>query len=153
MYDVRATNGNTRLGGINIDSNIVDYCVDHLKDDMCDIESSEEGMQMLKSACEEAKKQLSSMDNAKVVVDWIEGDDKYEIPIDRNTFENLIEGIVSKTISCVEDVIRYAHLEKNDIHDIILVGGSTLIPKIRLEIEKFVGLKPNTSLNPLEAGM
>lgn len=128
MYDVRSTNGNTRLGGNNIDSYIVDYCVEHLLNDFYDIASDKESMERLKIVCEEAKKQLSSMNDVKVLIDW-HANFKFEVPINIETFNNLIEKLVSKTLECVERVIKDANLKKSEIDEVILIGGSILIQK------------------------
>lgn len=150
MYDVRATNGDTRLGGINFTNRLVDFCIEDLKCDCMNIITDQEIMQRLLLACENAKKELSILDETEVVL--CIGNDTYKVIITRECFEHLIKDYIEKTMACVDSMLKDARIEKDKIHDIVLVGGSTLMPIVKSTLKDFFGKDVNTSIDPLQSG-
>lgn len=148
MFDVRSTNGIVQLGGANFDICLFDFCVDHLKKDNLDIRSSKESIKLLLNECERAKKILSSAQETTIVVNWFK-DEMYEIPIKRTDFEEMIDHLVAKTMVCVKRALDDANLKKENIDDIVLVGGTTFIPKVRASLAELLGKDVNTSINPM----
>lgn len=151
IYETRATNGNTCLGGIDFDNALYDYCVDHLKEDFFDITSQSSNVkESLYKKCQMAKITLSTEENAKVIVNC--ESDIFEVPISRKTYEELIVEQVNETIKCVKFAIKDADMEESDIDEIVLVGGSTFTPLVRSALVANFGNKINTSVKPHEAG-
>lgn len=151
MYDVRATNGDTRLGGSNFDMVIIDHCVNHLKNDALDIGCDDP---FLRRACITAKIELSDMSSTKVIVDWIGNDTEsyHYVPISRDQFDSMIGDYIQQTMQCVQYALQDANMDKNEIDDILLVGGSSKIPLVGSTLKEFFGKPSNNSVNPLEAG-
>lgn len=147
---MRSTNGDSRLGGSNFDTRLIEFCVDDLKKDCLCLENSE-NMILLRKACEKAKEDLSLTDETKIVIDWIPNE-LYEISITRDLFESMVEDYIQTTITCVERALEDAKMKKDNIDDIILVGGSTQMPIVRSTLKNFFGKDVNISLNPHEAG-
>lgn len=151
IYETLSTNGNTCLGGMNFDNVLYDYCVGDLKKDCFDITSqSLDVKQSLYTECQRVKTALSTRENATVTIK--SGNDSYNVPISRKTYEELILEQVNETIQCVKSAMKDAGLEANDIDEIVLVGGSTLTPLIRSTLVSNFGDKLNTSCKPHEAG-
>lgn len=151
MYDVRATSGDSQLGGVNFSYRLLKFCVDHLKGDLLDVTSSQDMMRRLLLACENVKKELSNVEETEVKVDWVEGE-LYQIPITRKRYEELIADYISKTMKCVECMLTDAGMKKDQIHDIVLVGGSTHMPIVHSKLKNFFGKDVNTSIDPIESG-
>lgn len=151
MYDVRATSGDTWLGGLNFTNFLVDFCVNHLKGDFFDITANQADMIRLFNVCENAKKLLSTQEQIKISIDWL-GDDSYEIPLSRQCFEESIAESVQKTLVCIDCMLKEARIVKENIHDIVLVGGSSRIPIIRSTLKEFFGRNVNTSIDPIQSG-
>lgn len=151
IYEIRATNGDTRLGGTNFDWLLVKYCLEDLHKDCLYLDNNPVDMQRLKKACEKAKKKLSTEVETKVVVDWIENE-CFEVAITRTCFEQMIAHYIQTTMDCVESALKDADMDKSEIDDIILVGGSTYMPIVRSSLETMFNKEMNTSINPHKAG-
>lgn len=151
-YETRATNGSLSIGGVSFDCLLYSYCVDHLKDDCFDITSQPIHVKEdLYKKCQLAKLTLSTEEDAKVVLNC--GDNElYEVPISRNVYESLIADKVNETIKFVKLAIKEADMEESEIHEIVLIGGSTLTPLVRKVLTNTFGNKLNTSVKPYEAG-
>lgn len=153
LFEVKATNGNTHLGGEDFDNNMVNYFVSEFKrKHNKDITKNQKALRRLRTACERAKRTLSSSAEATVEIDSLhEGVDFYS-KITRARFEELNMEFFRSTIEPVEKALKDAKLSKSNINEIVLVGGSTRIPKIQKMLEDFFNGKPlNKSINPDEA--
>lgn len=153
LFQVRATGGNSHLGGEDFDNRLVNWCVEDFKKKYkLDPSTSQKALRRLRTSCERAKRTLSSVSQTTIEVDsFFEGKD-YTVTISRAKFEELCIDLFRKTIEPVEQVIRDSKMDKASINEIVLVGGSTRIPKIRQMLTDFFGGKKlNESVNPDEA--
>ena len=153
FFEVVATNGDTHLGGEDFDNSMMKFFVDGLKRKQnIDISNDQKALARLRKACEAAKRQISSHPEARVEVDsLVEGHDFSE-KITRAKFEELNMGMFKNTLIPVQKVLEDAKLKKSDIDEIVLVGGSTRIPKVQQLIKDFFGGKElNKGINPDEA--
>jgi heat shock protein 5 len=153
FFEVVATNGDTHLGGEDFDNRLMSYFMDILKKKhKKDIGKDNRAMARLKKACETAKRQLSSQPEARVEVDGIAEGVDFSEKITRAKFEELNMDLFKGTLEPVKAVLADAKLKKTDLHEIVLVGGSTRIPKIQQLIKDFFnGKEPNKGINPDEA--
>lgn len=153
IFQVKATAGDSHLGGEDFDNKLVNYCVnDFQKKYNCDPTSSNKSMRKLKTACEKAKRTLSNTSQTTIEIDSLFNQIDYHIIITRSKFEELCYDLFKKTMEPVEKVLFDSNIDKNNINEIVLVGGSTRIPKIKQMLsEYFGGKKLNESLNPDEA--
>ena len=153
VFEVKATGGNTHLGGEDFDSIIVDYFAEEFKrkNGGKDITENKRAMRRLRTACESAKKTLSVSSVASIEIDSLfEGID-FTTSLTRAKFENLCDDIFKNTMAPVDQVLKDAQMGKGDIHEVVLVGGSTRIPKIQeLLKEYFNGKEMCKSINPDE---
>jgi len=153
IFEVKATAGDTHLGGEDFDNRMVNHFVQEFKrKHKKDFTSNARAMRRLRTACERAKRNLSSSANAQIEIDSLyEGVDFYS-SITRARFEDLCADLFRGTLEPVEKVIRDAKSDKNSVHEVVLVGGSTRIPKIQeLITNYFNGKEPCRSINPDEA--
>merc|ERR1719389_629529 len=153
IFEVKATAGDTHLGGEDFDNRMVNHFVQEFKrKHKKDFTSNARAMRRLRTACERAKRNLSSTANAQIEIDSLyEGVDFYS-SITRARFEDLCADLFRGTLEPVEKVIRDAKVDKNSVHEVVLVGGSTRIPKVQeLITNYFNGKEPCRSINPDEA--
>ncbi len=155
VFEVKSTNGDTRLGGDDFDEVIIDFLADTFKNqENIDIRKDPMALQRLKDAAEKAKIELSSSTETEINLPYITAVDGVPkhlvIKLSRAKFEQLADDLVKRTLKPCEDALRDAGLSKNDIQEVILVGGSTRIPRIQEAVESFFGKKPNRSVNPDE---
>jgi L1 cell adhesion molecule like protein len=153
IFEVKATAGDTHLGGEDFDNKLVEYCAaDFLKKKGVDIRNNPRAMRRLRTQAEKAKRILSSSAQTSIEVDSLAESEDFSLTITRAKFEELCMSMFKDTIPPVEKVLRDSQMAKNQIHDVVLVGGSTRIPKvIDLLKEFFNGKEPNRSINPDEA--
>lgn len=153
VFEVKATAGDTHLGGEDFDNKLVEYCsADFLKKKSIDIRSNPRAMRRLRTQAEKAKRILSASAQTTIEVDSLAESEDFSLTITRAKFEELCMSQFKETIPPVEKVLRDSGMAKNQIHDVVLVGGSTRIPKvIDLLKEFFNGKDPNRSINPDEA--
>lgn len=153
FFEVKATNGDTHLGGEDFDNKIVEYCAgEFLKKTGLDIRGDPRAMRRLRTQCEKAKRTLSASTFADIEVDALREGQDFSCKLSRAKFEELCLNYFKDTLLPVENVLKDAGLSKNQIHDVVLVGGSTRIPKVQqLITEFFNGKEPNKSINPDEA--
>lgn len=154
-FEVLATAGNNRLGGDDIDNILVDWmCDDFRKNHGIDLKKDRMALQRIKEAAEKAKKDLSSMKEVQISIPFIsansDGPLHIETSLTRAKFEDMIKGIVEKTIGPVRQALSDAGLTKNDIDQVLLVGGSTRIPCVQEAVRRELGKEPNKSVNPDE---
>ena len=155
-FEVLATAGNNRLGGDDIDNIIVDWiCDDFRKEYGIDLKKDRMALQRIKESAEKAKKDLSSMLEVQISIPFIAANSDnqplhIETSLTRSKFETMIKGIVDKTIGPVRQALSDAGLTKNDIDQVLLVGGSTRIPCVQEAVRRELGKEPNKSVNPDE---
>lgn len=153
VFEVKATAGDTHLGGEDFDNALVDWCVaEFKKKSKLDISSNAKALRRLRTVCERAKRTLSSATQANVEVDSLfEGTD-FQVTLTRAKFESLCEPFFRRCVAPLDNLLRDAKMSKDQIHEIVMVGGSSRIPKIRELLSSFFnGKKLNDSVNPDEA--
>ncbi len=153
MFEVRSTAGDTHLGGEDFDNRMVSHFCDEFKRKFKkDIQSNARALRRLRTSCERAKRTLSSSTEASIEIDSLhDGIDLYS-KITRARFEELCADLFRKTLEPVEKALRDAKLDKSKIDDVVLVGGSTRIPKVQKLLQDFMnGKELNKSINPDEA--
>lgn len=153
VFEVRATNGDTHLGGEDMDNRLVDYCKEEFKKKYkVDISSNPKALRRLRTACEGVKRQLSASTSATVSVDSLYDGLDCHIQVTRSKLEQLCMDIFKKTLEPVKQVLLDAGMDKSRIDDIVLVGGSTRIPKVQELLKDFFnGKELCKSVNPDEA--
>jgi heat shock protein 1/8 len=153
IFEVKATAGDTHLGGEDFDNRLVNFFVQEFKrKHKKDLSSNARALRRLRTACERAKRTLSSAAQTTIEIDSLyEGVDFYT-SITRARFEELCQDLFRGTLEPVEKVLRDSKIDKQNVHEIVLVGGSTRIPRIiKLVSDFFNGKEPNKSINPDEA--
>merc|ERR1711907_469172 len=153
IFEVKATAGDTHLGGEDFDNRMVNHFVQEFKrKHKKDFTNNARAMRHLRTACERAKRNLSSSANASLEIDSLfEGIDFYS-QITRARFEDLCADLFRGTLEPVEKVLRDSKIDKGSVHEVVMVGGSTRIPKVQELISQFFnGKEPNRSINPDEA--
>lgn len=153
IFEVKATAGDTHLGGEDFDNRLVNHFVQEFKrKSKKDLTSNARALRRLRTACERAKRTLSSAAQTSIEIDSLfEGIDFYT-SITRARFEELCGDLFSHTIEPVEKVLRDSKIDKGSVHEIVLVGGSTRIPRVQKLLRDFFnGREPNKSINPDEA--
>ncbi|OJJ44174.1 hypothetical protein ASPZODRAFT_72253 [Penicilliopsis zonata CBS 506.65] len=152
IFEVKATAGDTHLGGEDFDNRLVNHFVNEFKrKHRKDLTTNARALRRLRTACERAKRTLSSAAQTSIEIDSLfEGIDFYT-SITRARFEELCQDLFRGTMEPVERVLRDAKIDKASVHEIVLVGGSTRIPKIQRLVADFFNKEPNKSINPDEA--
>lgn len=155
VFEVKSTNGDTHLGGDDFDQVIIDFLADTFKSqENIDLRKDAMALQRLKEAAEKAKIELSSSTDTEINLPYITAVDGVPkhlvVKLSRAKFEQLADELVVRTMKPCEAALRDAGISKSDIDEIILVGGSTRIPKIQQVVEEFFGKKPNKGVNPDE---
>jgi len=153
IFEVKSTAGDTHLGGEDFDNRMVDHFVNEFKrKHKKDMKGNKRALRRLRTACERAKRTLSASAQANIEIDSLfEGIDFYT-SITRARFEELCSDLFKGTLEPVEKAMRDAKMDKSSIHDIVLVGGSTRIPKVQKLLQDFFnGKELNKSINPDEA--
>ncbi len=155
VFEVLATDGDTHLGGDDVDQTIIKWLADEFKsEEDFDLRKDPMALQRLKEAAEKAKIELSSSAQTEINLPYItataSGPKHLVKSLTRSKFEQLIEPLVKRTIAPCEKALKAAGLSKSDIDEIILVGGSTRIPAVQEAVEKFFGKKPSKGVNPDE---
>ena len=153
LFEVKATNGNTHLGGEDFDNRLVEYCAGEFRRKFnIDIRSNPKAMRRVRASCEKAKRAVSSSTHTTIDVESLmDGKDLYII-LTRGKFEELNSDIFKRCLPPLDNVLHDSKLSKSEIHDVVLVGGSTRIPKVvQMVQDYFNGKEPNKSLNRDEA--
>jgi heat shock protein 1/8 len=153
VFEVKATAGDTHLGGEDFDNSLVSYCTEEFrKKTKIDIAGNSRALRRLRTACERAKRTLSSATQAAIEVDGLAEGADFQTTITRAKFESLCEAFFRRTVAPLDGLLRDAKMDKTQINEIVMVGGSSRIPKIRqLLTDYFNGKKLNDSVNPDEA--
>jgi molecular chaperone DnaK len=155
VVEVKSTNGDTHLGGDDIDEALVGWIIDEFKKDQgIDLHNDKMALQRLKESAEKAKVELSSTMETEINLPFITADASgpkhLVMKLTRSKFEQLVEPLLKRLMPPVEQAIKDAGLEPKDIEEIVLVGGSTRIPKVQRMVKGFFGKEPNKSVNPDE---
>ena len=155
VVEVKSTNGDTHLGGDDVDEVLVGWIIDEFKKDQgIDLHNDKMALQRLKESAEKAKVELSSAMETEINLPFITADASgpkhLVMKLTRSKFEQLVEPILKRLMPPVELAIKDAGLEPKDIEEIVLVGGSTRIPKVQEMVKAFFGKEPNKSVNPDE---
>jgi L1 cell adhesion molecule like protein len=154
IFEVKATSGDCHLGGSDVDNIMVDWCVQEFqkKNKNSNVKDNARALNRLRAACEKAKRSLSTSTQASLEIDALADGIDLNLTITRAKFEALCESTFRRTIAPLEQVLRDANMSKSDIHEIVMVGGSTRIPKVREMVSNFFnGKKLNDSVHPDEA--
>lgn len=155
VIEVKATNGDTHLGGDDIDNRLIDYIADEFKKEQgIDLHADSMAMQRLKEAAEKAKKELSTLHETDINLPYITADASgpkhLNIQISRAKLESLCSDILTRLLEPCKKVMADAQVSKDEIAEVILVGGSTRIPKVQSLVKEFFGKEPSKSVNPDE---
>ena len=154
IFEVKATAGDTHLGGEDFDNRVVDFCMQDFKrkNRGKDMTGNQRAIRRLRTQCERAKRTLSSSTQATIEIDSLfEGID-YSCSLSRARFEELCMDYFRNSMGPVEKCLKDSGIDKKSVHDVVLVGGSTRIPKVQSMIQEFFnGKEPNKSINPDEA--
>ena len=155
VFEVKATNGDTFLGGEDFDLRVVDYLADEFKKETSvDLRKDKLALQRLKEEAEKAKKELSSTAQYEVNLPFISmnasGPLHLNIKVSRSKLEALVEDLVARTIGPCEQALKDAGLKKTDIDEVVLVGGMTRMPKVVEAVKGFFGREPHKGVNPDE---
>jgi molecular chaperone DnaK len=155
IVEVRSTAGDTHLGGDDVDNLLIDWLVKEFKSDTgIDVANDKMVLQRLKDAAEKAKIELSSSMSTQISLPFLSGDASgpkhLERTLARSRFEQMIEPVVERTMEPCRQALKDAKLSPGDIHEVVLVGGSTRIPMVQERVKKLFGREPNRSVNPDE---
>jgi molecular chaperone DnaK len=155
QFEVKSTNGDTHLGGDDFDQRVIDWLVSEFKRDQAiDLSKDPMALQRLKEAAEKAKMELSTTQSTDINLPFITADQSgpkhLNYQLTRAKFEQLVDDLIQRTIPPMEQALKDAGIKPNEIDEVILVGGSTRIPKIQEIVKKFFGKDPNKGVNPDE---
>ena len=153
VFEVKATAGDTHLGGEDFDNRIVEHCIkDFKRKNRQDMSENPRAMRRLKTACESAKRTLSSSTSANIEIDSLHEGIDYSLSLSRAKFESLCSDLFNNCLKPVEQVLNDSNMSKTEIDEVILVGGSTRVPKVQELLQKyFNGKTLNRSINPDES--
>ena len=151
VFEVKSTSGNNKLGGDDFDKRIIDYIVKDIKKEHdIDLSDDKMAMQRIKEEAEKAKKSLSTATTTTISLPFIAQNVSYESSLTRAKFEELIDDLVESTLEPVRKALKDAKLSASDIDKVLLVGGSTRIPKVQELVKKELGKEPSKGVNPDE---
>src|SRR5215470_17470234 len=155
VFEVKSTNGDTHLGGDDFDQRVMDWLVGEFKRDQgIDLSKDPMALQRLKEGAEKAKMELSSTMSTDINLPFITADQSgpkhLNVPLTRAKFEQLVDDLIQRTLPPMQQALKDAGLDPKDIDEVILVGGSTRIPKIQQIVKDYFGKEPNRSVNPDE---
>ena len=155
VVEVKSTNGDTHLGGDNIDHKIIDWMVDEfLKDQGIDLSKDKMALQRLREAAEKAKMELSTAQETDINLPFVTADASgpkhLDMKLTRAKFEQLVDTILRRTLKPCEKALKDAGIQASSIDEVVLVGGSTRIPKVQELVKEFFGKDPHRGVNPDE---
>ena len=155
VFEVKATNGDTHLGGDDFDNVLIDYLADEFKqENNIDLRQDNMALQRLKETAEKAKVELSNGNESEINLPYITSIDNVPkhlvTKITRSKFEQLIDNLVERAMGPTRDAVKQSGKNPGDIDQVILVGGSTRIPKVQEKVKEFFGKEPNKGVNPDE---
>ena len=155
VFEVKSTNGDTHLGGDDFDITLINWLIDEFKKDQgIDLKGDKAAMQRLKESAEKAKIELSTTNESAINIPFVTADANgpkhLDIQLSRADFEKIVLELVEKTLKPCEAALKDAKIKKEDIDEIILVGGMTRMPLVQKKVEEFFGKKPLQGVNPDE---
>ncbi len=155
VFEVKSTNGDTHLGGDDLDQVLIDWVADEFKKaEGVNLRTDPMALQRLKEACEKAKIELSSSSSTQINLPFVtataEGPKHLDQTVTRAQFEKLIEPLIQRTINPCKNALKDAHLTAAEIDEVIMVGGSTRVPAVLETVKKLFNKEPNRSVNPDE---
>src|SRR5205809_4403533 len=155
VVEVKATNGDTHLGGDNIDQRIIDWIIEEFKKDQgIDLSKDKMALQRLKEAAEKAKMELSTVQETEITLPFITADatgpKHLNLKLTRAKFESLVDDILQRSIGPCKQALADAGVKPSDIDEVVLVGGSTRIPKVQQIVRDLFGKEPHRGVNPDE---
>jgi len=155
VVEVKSTNGDTHLGGDDIDQRLIEWLIEEFrKDQGIDLSKDRMALQRLKEAAEKAKCELSSVQETEINLPFITADASgpkhLNVRLTRAKFEQLVEDIIMRTIAPCRQALKDAGLEPKDVDEVVLVGGSTRIPRVQQLVAEFFGKEPHKGVNPDE---
>lgn len=155
VFEVKSTDGDTHLGGDDFDNAVINWMVEEFKSEhSMDLSKDPMALQRLKEAAEKAKIELSSTSQSEINLPYLTAKDGVPLhfvkQLTKAKFDQMTSSLVDRAIACAKSALKNAGLKPSDIDEVILVGGSTRIPAIQEALEKYVGKKPNKSVNPDE---
>ncbi len=155
VVEVKSTNGDTHLGGDNLDQKIIDWLVDEFKKDQgIDLSQDKMALQRLKEAAEKAKIELSSAGETTINLPFVTADQSgpkhLNMKLSRSKFEQLVEDLINRTAGPCETALKDAGISKGEIDEVVMVGGSTRIPKVQELVANLFGKEPHKGVNPDE---
>jgi len=155
VFEVKATNGDTHLGGDNLDQRIIDWLADDFKSNYgIDLREDKMALQRLRDAAEQAKCDLSTLEETPIKLSYITADASgakhLETTLTRAKFEELVNDLIEKVVEPCQKCLADAGLKPGDVDEVILVGGSTRIPAVQRKVKQIFGREPNKTVNPDE---
>jgi molecular chaperone DnaK len=155
VVEVKATNGDTHLGGDNLDQRIIDWIIDEFrKDQGIDLSKDKMALQRLKEAAEKAKMELSSVQETEITLPFITADatgpKHLNLKLTRAKFESLVDDMLQRSIGPCKQALSDAGVKPSDIDEVVLVGGTTRIPKVQQIVRELFGKEPHKGVNPDE---
>ena len=155
VYEVKSTSGDTHLGGDDFDRRVIDWIREEFKKESgVDLTGDRQAMQRLKDAAEKAKIELSSTMETEISIPFITADatgpKHLSVKLTRSKLEQLVDDLIQRTIQPMENALKDAGLSKNDIAEVIMVGGMTRMPKVNEVVKNFFGKEPHKGVNPDE---
>jgi len=155
VVEVKSTNGDTHLGGDNLDQRVIEYLVDEFKKDQAiDLTQDPMAIQRLREAAEKAKMELSTAQSSDINLPYITADQTgpkhLTLKLTRAKFEQLVDDLVERTLEPCRQALKDAGLKATEINEVVLVGGSTRVPLVRQRVEELFGKEPNQTVNPDE---
>jgi molecular chaperone DnaK len=155
VVEVKATNGDTHLGGDNLDQRIIDWIIDEFKKDQgIDLSKDKMALQRLKEAAEKAKMELSTVQETEITLPFITADatgpKHLNLKLTRAKFESLVDDILQRSIGPCKQALSDAGVKPSDIDEVVLVGGTTRIPKVQQIVRELFGREPHKGVNPDE---
>jgi molecular chaperone DnaK len=155
QFEVRSTNGDTHLGGDDFDQRVIDWLVAEFKRDQgIDLSKDPMALQRLKEAAEKAKMELSTTQSTDINLPFITADQSgpkhLNYSLTRAKFEQLVDDLIQRTLPPMQQALKDAGIDPKDIDEVLLVGGSTRIPKVQEVVKNFFGKEPNKGVNPDE---
>jgi molecular chaperone DnaK len=155
VFEVKATNGDTQLGGEDFDNALIDYFAEEFKKEQSiDLKKDKLALQRLKEAAEKAKIELSSTAQTEINLPFITADKTgpkhMNIKLSRSQLEGLVDDLIKNTLNPCSSALKDAGISPHDIGDVVLVGGMTRMPKVYQEVKKFFNKNPHKGVNPDE---
>ena len=155
VFEVKATNGDTHLGGDDFDQKIINYLLEEFKKtEGIDLSKDSQAMQRLKDAAEKAKIELSSAQETEINIPFITADASgpkhMNVRLTRAKLEQIVDDLIQKTLKPIDSALKDAGLTKNDINEVIMVGGMTRMPKVNEVVKNYFGKEPHKGVNPDE---